>query len=209
MQGGAKTGGPYAEFSALANARPASGDRPAGTLLPHLASPAAALRQVLAAHAVRDCAHIVEIGGAGLPITGFLTHRPQSVTVIDPKIPDVSGSELNGAPCRVRHVAAKLQQVDLTPPSDDVALILLGLSLKPFGRQAATPPALLALARAARMLVLDYALELPRALGQIGEIIGTRGEAAAIDLELRINDAALAAAGYDRRRFLVYERMQR
>lgn len=206
MQGGAKIGGPYAEFPALANAPAAASAAAPGTLLPHLASPAASLRQVLAAHAARSCAHVVEIGGAGLPITGFLTHRPRSVTVIDPKIPDFAADELNGAPCRVRHLAAKLQQVDLAPPSDDVALILLGLSLKPFGRQQATAPALLALARAARVLVVDYALNLPRALGQIGEIVGTRDEAAAIDLELRINDTALSAAGYDRRRFLVFER---
>lgn len=192
-----KVAGPYASTPAKAS------DAPAGTLLPHLASPAAALRQVLAAHAVRSCAHIVEIGGAGLPITGFLTHRPDSVTVIDPKIPDFAAETLNGAPCRLRHRAAKLQEVEIEPPGP-YALILLGLSLKPFGRSGATPPQLLALAADAQVLVVDYALDLERAQGQIGALAATRDAAPTIDLALTINDEALRAAGFDRRRFLVF-----
>ena len=47
-----------------------------GKDLPHLSGPAAAIRQVLAAHFVRDCPHIVEIGGHIRPITPYLTHRP-------------------------------------------------------------------------------------------------------------------------------------
>ena len=189
--------GPYASAPAKAS------DAPAGTLLPHLASPAAALRQVLAAHAVRACAHIVEIGGAGLPITGFLTHRPDSVTVIDPKIPDFATETLNGAPCRLRHLAAKLQEVEIAP-SAPYALILLGLSLKPFGRRGATPPELLALAAGAEVLVIDYALDLERAQGQIGALMATRPAPPIIDLALTINDETLRAAGFDRRRFLVF-----
>lgn len=207
MQGGPKAAGPYAETPAKASAAPDGRQAPAGVLLPHLAGAAAGLRQVLAAHAVRGCAHVVEIGGAGLPITGFLTHRPDSVTVIDPKIPAFAAEALDGFPCRVRHLAAKLQQVALIPPpSGDLALVLLGLSLKPFGREQAVPEALLALARAARVLVIDHALDLDRALGQIGALTATREAPAVIDLELKINDPALAQAGYDRRRFLVFER---
>ncbi|KRE09829.1 hypothetical protein ASE63_04740 [Bosea sp. Root381] len=161
------------------------------------------MRQVLAAHAVRNCAHIVEIGGAGLPITGFLTHRPETVTVIDPKIPDFLASTLNGAPCRLRHHAAKLQQVELAPPGP-YALILLGLSLKPFGARGATPPELLALAAGADVLVIDYALDLERAQGQIGALTGTRSAPPTIDLALTINDEGLRKAGFDRRRFLAF-----
>jgi hypothetical protein len=171
--------------------------------LPHLASPAAALRQVLAAHAVRNCAHIVEIGGAGLPITGFITHQPASVTVIDPKIPPYEADTLNRSPCRLRHLPSKLQQVEIVP-SGPYALVLLGLSLKPYGRRAATPPELLALAAQATVLVIDYALELERAQGQIGALTATRTHAPAIDLSLTIHDEALRAAGFDRRRILVY-----
>ena len=101
----AERGGPYALSSAKASA--AEPD----VLLPHLASPAAALRQVLAAHLLRRCDHIIEIGGAGRPITGYVTHRPVSVTVVDPKILPFAEERLNGAPCQVRHVQAKLQQL--------------------------------------------------------------------------------------------------
>ena len=135
---------------------------------------------------------------APISITGFLTHHPASVTVIDPKIPAYEADTLNGAPCRLRHVAAKLQEVEIAP-AQPYGLVLLGLSLKPFGRRAATPPELLALAAGAAVLVIDYALELERALGQIGALTATRS-----DLSLTIHDEALRAAGFDRRRFLVY-----
>lgn len=200
-EGGVKVAGPYA--SAPANASDAAA-APSGILLPHLSSPAAALRQVLAAHAVRSCAHIVEIGGAGLPITGFLTHQPKTVTVIDPKIPGFSATMLNHAPCAVRHLAAKLQEVEIAPPAP-YALVLLGLSLKPFGRRGATPPELLALAGNAQVLVIDYALDLERAQGQIGALTATRSAPPTIDLALTINDETLSAAGFDRRRFLVFD----
>lgn len=199
-EGAVKVAGPYATAPAKASDATAA---PSGILLPHLSSPAAALRQVLAAHAVRFCAHIVEIGGAGLPITGFLTHHPETVTVIDPKIPTFSATTLNHAPCRVRHLAAKLQEVEIMPPAP-YALVLLGLSLKPFGRRGATPPELLALAANAQVLVIDYALDLERAQGQIGALTATRAAPPAIDLALTINDEALMAAGFDRRRFLVF-----
>jgi hypothetical protein len=195
--------GPYASAAAKASTAGDGAEAPAGVLLPHLAGPGACLRQVLAAHAVRDCPHVVEIGGAGLPITGFLTHRPDSVTVVDPKIPAFEGDRLNGAPCIVRHVRAKLQEIAITP-SGPYALVLLGLSLKPFGSSDATAPALLALAAAARVLVIDYALDLPRAQGQIGALTGARRARPTIDLAMTTDDDGLREAGFDRRRFLVF-----
>ena len=81
--------------------------------IPHLSGPAAAIRQVLAAHFVRDCPHIVEIGGHLRPVTHYLTHAPLSVLSVDPKTPPLEADELNGHPCRVRHVSAKFQDVDV------------------------------------------------------------------------------------------------
>ncbi|MBX9908236.1 MAG: hypothetical protein K2Z25_05935 [Beijerinckiaceae bacterium] len=203
-----KPAGPYASAPAKASAGREDAEQdgasaPAGVLLPHLAGPAACLRQVLAAHAVRDCAHVVEIGGAGLPITGFLMHRPASVTVIDPKIPAFAAEALHGFACRVRHLAAKLQEVDLAP-EEPFGLVLLGLSLKPFGRAEAVPPVLLDLAGRATMLVIDYALDLDRAQGQIGALTAVRTAPPIIDLALTIAEPALQEAGFGRRRFLVY-----
>jgi hypothetical protein len=173
--------------------------------LAHLAGPAAALRQVLAAHALRHCRHIIEIGGAGCPITGFLTHRPMSVTVIDPKIEPFSAERLNGGACRVRHLAAKFQTQDFPILKEATGLVLLGLSLKPLGRRPALGPALLALVADCRTLVIDHAVTLDRALGQIEPLIATRKTPPVIDLVLDINDSAVQAAGYGRRRFLVFD----
>src|SRR5262245_22067855 len=79
--------------------------------LPHLSGPAAAVRQVLSAHFVRDCPHVIEIGGHIRPVTPYLTHHPSSVLVVDPKTEPYEGEELNGHPCRIRHVARKFQEV--------------------------------------------------------------------------------------------------
>jgi hypothetical protein len=198
-----KSAGPYASEPAKASAAQDGASAPGGTLLRHLAGPGACLRQVLAAHAVRACPHVVEIGGAGLPITGFVTHRPLSVTVVDPKIPAFAAATLNGLPCAVRHLNGKLQEVALDPPSP-FALVLLGLSLKPFGRGGAVAPELLALAARAQVLVIDYALDLPRAQGQIGALITARKAPPTIDIAMTIDDAALRDAGFDRRHFLVF-----
>lgn len=183
--------------------QPPGSEAARGVTLAHFVSPAACVRQVLAAHAVRHCPHVMEIGGAGLPITDFLTHHPQTVTVIDPKIQAFAAAQLNGAPCAVRHIAAKIQEVALEPAAP-YALVLLGLSLKPFGRTGATPSALLTLASRAEALVIDYALDLPRAQAQIGTLVATRSSQPLIDLVLTINDTKLRDAGFDRRRFLLF-----
>lgn len=60
-------------------------------------------RYVIAAHHLRGCRHIVEIGGYRTPITHFLTSQHASVTVLDPYVKPVANETLNGAPCRVRH----------------------------------------------------------------------------------------------------------
>jgi hypothetical protein len=49
---------------------------------------------VLAAHYLRNCEHVVEIGGHERPITSFLTHHPRSVTSVDPKTPALEARHL-------------------------------------------------------------------------------------------------------------------
>ena len=58
-------------------------------------------RYVIASHHLRKCKHIVEIGGYRTPITGFLTSRHESVTVLDPYVKPAANDTLNGAPCKV------------------------------------------------------------------------------------------------------------
>src|SRR5579859_7321916 len=65
------------------------------------------IRYVLAAHFVRDCPHIIEIGGYRQNvITSFLRGAHESVTVfsLDEEFEPLERAELNGVPCRVRHV---------------------------------------------------------------------------------------------------------
>ena len=101
--------------------------------IPHLSGPGAAIRQVLAAHFVRDCPHIVEIGGHLRPVTDYLTHAPLSVLSVDPKTPPLEADELHGRPCHVRHVSAKFQEVEYDYAPGSYGLVLLGYSLKAFG----------------------------------------------------------------------------
>ena len=61
-------------------------------------------RYVIAAHHLKHCRHIVEIGGYRTPITHFLTSQHASVTVLDPYVKPVANHSLNGAECKVRHL---------------------------------------------------------------------------------------------------------
>lgn len=87
-------------------------------------------RYVLAAHFVRDAAHVVEIGGYRRNvITSFLTGRHESVTVfsLDAEFEAVERDTLNDAPCRVRHVRDFFQRHP--HPSDRLAVVALGMEV--------------------------------------------------------------------------------
>lgn len=178
---------------------------PAGIQLAHLAGEAAHVRQAIAAHFLKNCADIIEIGGAGAPITNALTHAPRSVLVVDPKITAFAAEELRGAPCRVRHVAAKLQQVTFDAAPGTYGLALLGLSLKPFGAKPAVPPELAALCDNARRIVIDYAIHFERSAGQLPALIGRGTLREVLRLDLRLSDPAISATPYAERRLIVLE----
>jgi len=105
----------------------------AGKDIPHLAGIGATMRQVFAAHFMRDCPHVLEIGGHIRPVTPYLTHHPLSVTSADPKAEAYEADELNGRQCHVRHIQAKFQQIDYHYQPGSYGLVMLGYSLKPFG----------------------------------------------------------------------------
>jgi hypothetical protein len=171
--------------------------------LPHLSGPAAAVRQVLAAHFVRGFPHIVEIGGHLRPITQFLTHRPVSVLVVDPKTPPCEFHELDGRPCHVRHMNRKYQDVEFAYEPGSYGLVLLGLSLKPFGNRGAVEGRLLSLMDNAGVTVIDYPPVLERAASQIGAFIERSSLEVILSLELNLNDAMIRASGFARRRLFV------
>jgi hypothetical protein len=176
-----------------------------GIEIPHLAGPAAMVRQVIAAHFVADCPHILEIGGHLRPVTPHLHHRPESVLVVDPKVVAYEADELNGAPCRVRHVARKFQEIDYDLPAGQYGLVLLGYSLKPFGARNPLGDVLFRLIDNARVIVLEYPPALERAAAQVPHILGRKSLKTRCSIGLSLDDDDIAGSPYAERRFLVLD----
>jgi hypothetical protein len=175
----------------------------AGTMLPHLGSPAAAVRQIIAGHALAGIRHVVEIGGAGLPITGFLRHVPQSVTVIDPKIVAWQSAILDNEPCDVRHLSRKFIDADADATRPGTGVVLLGLSLKPHGRRPAISEALIKLCAAAERVVIEHSLALERAVAQLPDLLLQAGLVELWSVDLVLRDGILEGAGHHQRRLMV------
>jgi len=171
----------------------------------HLAGPAALARQVLAAHYVRNCPHILEIGGHLRPITPYLTHRPASVLSVDPKTLPFEAATLNGHPCKVRHVSRKFQEIEYDYQPQSYGLVLLGYSLKPFGHREPIGELFFSLLDNARIVVLEYAPELERASTQIPHIISRAALEVVCSFHLQLDDPLIAGSDYARRIFHVLE----
>lgn len=174
-----------------------------GTRLQHLQGPAAAVRQLIAGHALGGLEHVIEIGGAGLPITHFLRPLPRSVTVIDPKITPLEAHMVDGAPCRVRHIARKFQAVAIDVPDGRLGVAMIGLSLKGLGAQPAVTEALADLCRRAERVVIEHSATLDRALGQLPDLIRQARLETIWSMTLELEDGVIETAGQARRRLLV------
>jgi hypothetical protein len=182
---------------------PSPSTEPFGQNLPHLSGVGASMRQVFAAHFLRDCPHVLELGGHRTPITGFLTHNPLSVLSVDPKTPAFEAEMLNGAPCSVRHVPKKFQELDYNYAPGSYGLVLLGYSLKAFGSRDPLGALLFSLIDNARTVVLEYAPELERASSQVPSIIGRPSLAIHCMFDLKLADAEIADTPFAERRFYV------
>jgi len=174
-----------------------------GTTLQHLQGPAAAVRQAIAGYALCGVEHVIEIGGAGLPITRFLRPVPLSVTVIDPKITPLESDTLDGQPCRVRHVARKFQASAVDIPEGRLGVAMIGLSLKGLGGQPAVTAALVELCRRAERVVIEHSLTLDRALGQLPDIVREARLETIWSVKLELADGIIETAGQGRRQLLV------
>jgi hypothetical protein len=86
------------------------------------------LRYVLAAHFVRACPDVIEIGGYKTPIDYYLTGYHTSVTVLDPLIQVYSGKYLNGKACYVQHLPIPFQDYNNYPPKD-YGLVIIGMEI--------------------------------------------------------------------------------
>jgi hypothetical protein len=173
--------------------------------LSHLAGPAAPVRQLLAAYFVRDCPHIVEIGGHLTPVTPFLIHHPESVLVVDPKVVPREEAELRGRPCRVRHVARKFQELtfDLAPYT--YGLVMLGYSLKRAGGREALGSKLIDLVDQARIVVIEWALQLERAALQVPHLLNRPGLRQLCRIDFALEDGIIEHSPYGQRRLVVLE----
>lgn len=81
----------------------------------YLQNPVLQVRQVLAAHFLREYRHIVEIGGYKNPMTRFVTHEFDELVVIDPLIEKYEAFEREGRPCSVRHLPIDLGEFEIGP----------------------------------------------------------------------------------------------
>lgn len=181
-----------------------SGDLPAGpTGMPHLAGPAAGLRQAMAAHFVDGFSTIIEIGGHLRPVSGFLRHVPENFVCIDPKSEPFESDKLNGKPCRVRHVARKFQDVNLDLQPGSYGLVFVGYSLKAFGRQDAVGRKLFSLIDNAAITVLEFSPNLQRASEQMQHLLKRPETETVCSLDFSIKDGAFEKTEYGSRRLVV------
>ncbi len=178
---------------------PATG--PAG--MPHLAGPAAGLRQALAAYFVDGMANIVEIGGHLRPVSGFLRHVPETFVCIDPKSESFESDTLNGEPCRVRQIARKFQDVDLELQPGSYGLVFVGYSLKAFGSQEAVGRKLLSLIDNSAVTVIEFSPNLQRASEQMECLLKRPETETVCSLDFSIKDGAFETTEYGVRRLVV------
>ena len=87
-------------------------------------------RYVIASHHLRECNHIIEIGGAQTPISNFITFKPKSVLVIDPLVKAYESDQLNGHPCDVRHLPKLVQECTIDTDRNNYGLVMLGFTVE-------------------------------------------------------------------------------
>jgi hypothetical protein len=171
----------------------------------HLAGPAAPVRQLLAAYFVRDCPHIVEIGGHLNPVTPYLMHHPESVLVVDPKADPHVEDRLNGRPCRVRHVARKFQELTFDLAPHTYGLVMLGYSLKRAGGSEALGSKLLDLVDHARKVVVEWAPRLERAALQVPHLLNRPHLRQLCRIDFALEDGIIEHSPYGQRSLVVLE----
>jgi hypothetical protein len=86
-------------------------------------------RYLVAAHYLRNCSHILEVGGCSTPVTNYLRGAHDSVTVVDPLVEPLEATTLNHRPCLVRHVPVRLE--DYQPTGRENGFVALGMPFLP------------------------------------------------------------------------------
>jgi hypothetical protein len=113
--------------------------------------------------------------------------------------------DLKGRPCKVRHVAAKFQEVVFDVPAGQYGLVILGYSLKPFGALEPLGQSLFGLIDNARTVVLEYPPALERAASQIPHILARPTLRLRCTIEFTLDDCQIAGSPFARRRMIVLD----
>jgi hypothetical protein len=95
----------------------------------YMASEVFQSRYHIAANYLRNCNHILEVGGCSTPITNYLRGTHESVTVVDPLVEPMQAETLNDQPCAVRHIPLRLQ--DFVPTGNESGFAVLGMPQLP------------------------------------------------------------------------------
>jgi hypothetical protein len=177
---------------------------------PYLQTEEARARYVLAAHYLRDCPVVVEIGGYLTPIQGFLGGATREVFGIDPKVAAQDRRDGDDPPRRIRMLRARFQDVDLPFAPGSYGLSLIGCSLK-FDKEDAADKRralekLVSWAAGAHVTVLEYAADWENGREVRALLDGVAGLVPRVALELVIPVRPPDLPEFGRRAFVVYER---
>src|SRR5688572_544858 len=103
--------------------------RPNQQVWSYMASEVFQSRYHVAANYLRNCKHILEVGGCSTPLTNYLRGTHESVTVVDPLVEPMQAETLNNRPCVVRHLALNVQ--DYVPTGQENGFAVLGMPQLP------------------------------------------------------------------------------
>ena len=171
----------------------------------HLTGPASTARQVLAAHFLRHRPCIIEIGSGNNPISNYLTHDPEVVYLVDPKLGAASASTATRSSSpKIVHLREKYQASQISP-AGPFAVVILGLSLKGLGITADINDHLRGLLSDADTVVVEFAKNHERAVFQYDYICSIRGESPAVEIDLKLHDKDVLHAGFSERKFIVFD----
>ena len=98
----------------------------------YMASEVFQIRYLVAANYLRNCSHILEVGGCSTPITNYLRGAHESVTVVDPLVEPMHAETLNNRACVVRHMPLRLE--DYSPTGHENGFVVLGMPQLPLER---------------------------------------------------------------------------
>lgn len=174
----------------------------------YLDSEAAQSRCVIAAHAMRLCPHVVEIGGFTTPISLFLTGRHESVTVIDPLMRAYSSDKLNGYSCQVRHIPSPFQHASFDIEGE-YGFVMLGASLKHFSEDPVLKEQewaiLVEMISGAQVSVIEAAIDWPLGKGALDKLLEIPNIRVRTSIDLNLSANPGMDPDHYRRRLLVLE----